>query len=294
MKKLIYVLSILLLSFGLVACDSGEKILVLPENIETIKIEAESPVPYLLAPLEITKEDTTYDDFLLWLNELEFTEVDESKLDGCDGGTDYSITINDDTKLSYIDACGYYAKIDDQLYEASNPNPFPYKLDDFPIDMLFSDGLIKPCDLSEETIKTIGIIQPDVYFYDVIINQNIENQKISVLEYHDGVWEEISHMSDIKEHRYQLALQINDDCVDIYSIYESGHTKWSVPFDRFDENLISSSSYIQDYFPIEVGKELSIAFRVTSLDAESQSFVVGDHYDDYPCGQGIAIVLEIN
>lgn len=295
MKKLIYVLSILLLSFGLVACNRNQEVLVLPETIETFKIEAVSAVPYIYAPLEITKEDDSYNDLLLWLNELEFTEADASKLDGCNGGTDYSITINDDTKFSYLDSCGYYAKVDDQLYEVSNPHPFPYDLDDFPIaKLLASDGLIKPCDLSKETIDTIGIVQPDVYFYDVIINQEIENQKISILELHNGEWEEISYMSDIKDHHYRLALQINDDQIDIYYIFEDGHTKWSVPFEGFDENVISSSSYIQDYNAFEVGDEVSILFKVAAPDSENQSFEVGENFNEYPCSQGIAIVLKIN
>ena len=295
MKKLIYVLSILLLSFGLVACNNSKEVLVLPENIEIVKIEAVSSVPYLYETLEITEEDDSYNDLLLWLNELEFAEANESKLEGCDGGIDYSITINDDIKFSYIDACGYYAKIDDQLYEVSNPHPFPFDLDDFSIaELLASDGLIKPCDLSEETIKAIGIIEPDVYFYDVIVNQDIDNQKISVLEHCDGEWKEISHMSDIKEHHYQLALQINDDYVDIYYIDKDSHTKWSVPFGRFDENIISSSNYIQNYTALEAGDEVSIAFRVAALDSESQSLEVGDNFNDYPCGQGLAIVFKIN
>ena len=253
MKKLIYVLSILLLSFGLVACNSSKEVLVLPENIETVKIEAVSSVPYIYAPLEIAKEDDEYNDLVLWLNELEFTEVDANKLDGCDGGIDYSITINDDTKFSYLDSCGYYAKVDDQLYKLSNPHPFPFDLDDFSIaELLASDGLIKPCDLSKETIDAIGIVQPSVYFYDVTINQDIENQKISVLEHHDGEWEEIYHMSDIEEHRYQLALQINDDQVDIYYIFEDGHTKWSVPFDRFDENVIFQQVISKTILPLKL------------------------------------------
>ena len=113
MKKIIYVLIILFLSLDLLACNSSKEVLVLPETIDTIEIEAESPVPYIYAPLKITKEDDTYNDLLLWLNKLEFKETDENKLDGCDGGIYYDITINNDTKFSYINACGYYAKIDD-------------------------------------------------------------------------------------------------------------------------------------------------------------------------------------
>lgn len=133
MKKIIYVLIILFLSLDLLACNSSKEVLALPEIIDTIEIEAESPVPYIYAPLKITKEDDTYNDLLLWLNKLEFKEIDENKLDGCDGGIYYDITINNDTKFLYIDGCGYYAKIDDQFYEVSNSHPFPFNLDDFPI-----------------------------------------------------------------------------------------------------------------------------------------------------------------
>ena len=131
MKKLIYVLSILLLSFGLVACNSNKDVLVLPENIEKIKIEAVSTTPDTYLPLEITKENNKYNDLILWFNELELTKVDEDIIDGIVGGTDYKFTINN-SNFYYIDGGGHYIENKGELFEVNIP--MPLSLDDFTID----------------------------------------------------------------------------------------------------------------------------------------------------------------
>ena len=295
MKKFISVLSLLLLSFSLIACNDTkdlQEVLVLPQNIETINVEAESAVPYLYAPLEITKEDDTYNDLLLWLNELEFTQIEQSKIEGCAGSTDYGITINNDTKFSYIDGCGYYAKIDDQFYEVSNPIAFPFDLDDFPIaDLLNCDLLIRPTKFSNETYDVLNILQPEIRFLDVTVGSEIGSQRLSVYEYDDGIWQEISYMKII-DHQYQLAFQFFEDYLDIYFIKENSVSKQSVSIEEFDGDQISAINYVQDDTALETGEEVNVILKLGTQTNNLETFDIQEDFRVATCNHGIAVVLK--
>lgn len=239
MKKLIYILLSLLLTISLIACENtnnSKEVLTLPENIETIKIEVTSAVPFICAPIEVTQDDDKFNDLLLWLDKLEFTPINEEEIIICEGGLEYNFTINDDVKFSYIVSCDNYVKINEELYEVANKIAFPFELDDFPIaELIANNGLIRPVKFSKETNDILNIIEPEIHFVDVTIKDEIADQKLSVYECNNGTWQEISYMNDIESHHYQLAFQFFEDVLNVYLISDSGHIKWAVPFDKFDE-----------------------------------------------------------
>ena len=87
---------------------------------------------------------------------------------------------------------------------------------------------IKPSEFTEETREVLDLFDDEVQFFDIVLDETVKSETITVWVYRDGEWEESGKTTgpvDTLERR--IAIRLTEDSYELYSIDESGHVKYT-------------------------------------------------------------------
>ena len=82
-------------------------------------------------------------------------------------------------------------------------------------------------EFTEETREVLDLFDDEVQFFDIVLDETVKSETITVWVYRDGAWEESGKTTgpvDTLERR--IAIRLTEDSYELYSMDESGHTKY--------------------------------------------------------------------
>ena len=82
-------------------------------------------------------------------------------------------------------------------------------------------------EFTEETREVLDLFDDEVQFFDIVLDETVKSETITVWVYRDGAWEESGKTTgpvDMLERR--IAIRLTEDSYELYSMDESGHTKY--------------------------------------------------------------------
>ena len=89
---------------------------------------------------------------------------------------------------------------------------------------------IKPSEFTEETREVLELFDDEVQFFDIVLDETVKSETITVWVYRDGIWEENGKTSGpVDELERRIAIRLTENSYELYSMDESGHVKYTYP-----------------------------------------------------------------
>ena len=151
--------------------------------------------------------------------------------------------------------------------------------------------IIKPSEFSEETKQVLNLLEEEIIFFDIIVDETIKSSTINVWIYENGQWVSNGETSgNIGKTNSQIAIQITESGYNIFTIDESGHMKYSAPYLNIDfENTTQQLSHkITNPTDIRVGNEIPLWVKIGNNDSKIS---ITDNFRSSNCSAGIAFTV---
>lgn len=156
---------------------------------------------------------------------------------------------------------------------------------------------IKPSEFSEETLEVLDLIDDEMQFFDISLDETVNSYTVAVWVYRNGKWHEDGKTygeADFDDRR--IAINLTTDAYELYMIGDTGHTSYGYP--TLETDFVNSigigSSRIDREIPLELNKETPIWVKIGT---EKNSMSVSDITEDFrnnDCNAGIAITLTVS
>lgn len=156
---------------------------------------------------------------------------------------------------------------------------------------------IKPSEFSEETRKVLNLFDDEVQFFDIVLDETVKSEKITVWVYKNGVWEESGNTSGpVELLDRQIAIRLTENSYDLYSIDESGHIKYSCPEleASFDEAMGIIGSRVEGETKLILNEETPILMKIGSKSSSMENYNVTEDFRSFECDAGIVITLTVS
>ena len=156
---------------------------------------------------------------------------------------------------------------------------------------------IKPSEFSEETIKVLDLLDDELQFFDISLDETIKSYTMAVWVYRNGEWNEDGKTyGNVDFKSSQIAVNLTTNSYELYMIDDTGHTSYGYPNLETDfENSIGiGGSRIDREIPLELNKETPIWVK---LGTDKDSMEVMDITKDFrnsDCNAGVAITLTVS
>ena len=156
---------------------------------------------------------------------------------------------------------------------------------------------IKPCDFSEETREVLDLFDDEVQFFDIVLDETVKSETITVWVYRDGVWEEngkTSGLVDTLERR--IAIRLTENSYELYSMDESGHVKYTYPElnSSFDESVAIIGSRVEGETQLVLNEETPIWMKIGSETSSMENYNVTEDFRTMDCNAGVVITLTVS
>ena len=156
---------------------------------------------------------------------------------------------------------------------------------------------IKPSEFTEETREVLDLFDDEVQFFDIVLDETVKSETITVWVYRDGVWEEngkTSGLVDTLERR--IAIRLTDNSYELYSMDESGHVKYTYPElnSSFDESVAIIGSRVEGETQLVLNEETTIWMKIGSEASSMENYNVTEDFRTIDCNAGVVITLTVS
>lgn len=156
---------------------------------------------------------------------------------------------------------------------------------------------IKPSEFTEETREVLDLFDDEVQFFDIVLDETVKSETITVWVYRDGAWEESGKTTgpvDTLERR--IAIRLTEDGYELYSMDESGHTKYIAPDlnTNFDESVAILGSRVEGETKLVLNEETPILMKIGAETSSMESYNVTEDFRKMDCNAGVVITLTVS
>lgn len=156
---------------------------------------------------------------------------------------------------------------------------------------------IKPSEFTEETREVLELFDDEVQFFDIVLDETVKSETITVWVYRDGAWEESGKTSgpvDTRERR--IAIRLTEDSYELYTMDESGHIKYTCPDlnTTFDESVAIIGSRVEGETQLILNEETPIFLKIGSESSSMESYNVTDDFRTMDCNAGVVITITVS
>lgn len=156
---------------------------------------------------------------------------------------------------------------------------------------------IKPSEFSEETRKVLNLFDDEVQFFDIVLDETVKSETITVWVYNNGTWEESGKTSGpVEVLERQIAIRLTENSYDLYSIDESGHVKYSYPNLNvsFDESMGILGSRVEGETKLILNEETPILMKLGSKSGSMENYNVTEDFRTMDCDAGVVVTLTVS
>ena len=156
---------------------------------------------------------------------------------------------------------------------------------------------VKPAEFSKETVEVLDLLDGELQFFDISLDETVKSYAISVWVYRDGVWNEDGKTyGNIDFLGKRIAIRLTETSCDIYNISENGHTKSSYPAleTSFDPSMGIGTARIDREIPIELNKEIPIWVKIGTTSNRLDVLDITEDFRNAECDAGIAVTLTVS
>ena len=153
---------------------------------------------------------------------------------------------------------------------------------------------IRPSEFSEETREVLNLFDDEVQFFDIVLDETVKSETITVWVYKNGIWEESGKTSGpVELLDRQIAIRLTENSYDLYSIDESGHVKYSCPDldTSFDESMGILGSRVEGETKLILNEETPILMKLGSKSGSMENYNVTEDFRTMDCDAGVVVTL---
>lgn len=156
---------------------------------------------------------------------------------------------------------------------------------------------IKPSAFTEETREVLELFDDEVQFFDLVLDETVKSETITVWVYRDGEWQESGKTyGPVEKLERRIAIRLTEDSYELYSIDESGHVKYTSPNlnTTFDESIASISSRIEGETQLILNEETPLWIKIGSESSSMESYNVTEDFRTMDCNAGIVVTFTVS
>lgn len=155
---------------------------------------------------------------------------------------------------------------------------------------------IKPSDFTEETREILALFDDELQFFDIVLDETVKSETLTVWIYRDGKWEESGKTSGpVEELEQRIAIRLTENSYELYSMDESGHVKYTSDLDSsFDESAAVVSSRVEGETLLILNEETPIWMKIGSNSSSMEGINVTEDFRNIDCNAGIVITLTVS
>lgn len=156
---------------------------------------------------------------------------------------------------------------------------------------------IRPSEFSEETREVLNLFDDEVQFFDIVLDETVKSETITVWVYKNGIWKESGKTSGpVELLDRQIAIRLTENSYDLYSIDESGHVKYSCPDldTSFDESMGILGSRVEGETKLILNEETPILMKLGSKSGNMENYNVTEDFRTMDCDAGIVVTLTVS
>ena len=153
---------------------------------------------------------------------------------------------------------------------------------------------IQPSEFSDETKKILEIFDNESIFFDLLVDETVKSQTITVWAYDNGVWVENGKTyAEIEYLESQIAIQLEGIGYDLYSINDNGNTKYSYPKIKtdFSKSTVIVDHRIEEPTPIVIDKEIPIWVKIGTDKNTFKTSEISEDFRNADCNSGMAVTI---
>lgn len=156
---------------------------------------------------------------------------------------------------------------------------------------------IKPSEFTEETREVLDLFDDEVQFFDIVLDETVKSETITVWVYRDGAWEESGKTSGpIDSLERRIAIRLTENSYELYSMDESGHVKYALPDlnTTFDESMAIIGSRVEGETQLILNEETPIFLMIGSESNSMENYNVTEDFRTMDCNAGVVITLTVS
>lgn len=155
---------------------------------------------------------------------------------------------------------------------------------------------IMPSEFTEETRETLELFDDEVQFFDIVLDETVKSETITVWVYRDGTWEESGKTSGpVEELERRIAIRLTESSYDLYSMDESGYVKYTSALNTtFDESMAVISSRVEGETLLVLNEETPIWMKIGSQSSSMEGFNVTEDFRTMDCNAGVVVTLTVS
>lgn len=156
---------------------------------------------------------------------------------------------------------------------------------------------IKPSEFTEETREVLDLFDDEVQFFDIVFDETVKSEIITVWVYRDGVWEESGKTyGPVEEQEKRIVIRLTENSYELYSIDESGHMKYTSPNlnTTFDESVAVIGSRVEGETKLIINEETPIWMKIGSKTSSMENYNITEDFRAMECNAGIVITLTVS
>ena len=156
---------------------------------------------------------------------------------------------------------------------------------------------IKPSEFSKETDEVLELFKDEVVFFDIVVDETVKSETITIWVYRDGEWQESGEIyGPVEELERRIAIRLTENSYELYSMDESGPVKYAAPNlnIRFDESMASIGSRIEGETKLILNDETPIWMKIGSKTTAMENYNVTEDFKTIDCDAGIVVTLTVS
>ena len=156
---------------------------------------------------------------------------------------------------------------------------------------------IKPSEFTEETREVLELFDDEVQFFDIVLDETVKSETITVWVYQDGAWQESGKTSGpVDTLGRKIAIRLTENSYELYSMDESGHVKYESPEinTSFDESVAIIGSRVEGETQLVLNEETTILMKIGSETSSMENYNVTEDFRTMDCNAGVVITLTVS
>lgn len=156
---------------------------------------------------------------------------------------------------------------------------------------------IKPSEFTEETREVLELFDDEVQFFDLVLDETVKSETITVWVYRDGEWQESGKTyGPVEKPERRIAIRLTENSYELYSIDETGHVKYTSPnLDiTFDESMAILGSRVEGETQLILNEETPIWIKIGSRSSSMENYNVTEDFRSMECNAGIVVTLTVS
>lgn len=156
---------------------------------------------------------------------------------------------------------------------------------------------IMPSQFSEETLEVLEVLDHEIQFFDISLNETAKSHTVSVWVYRDGQWhEDGKSYGETKFLGDRYAIRLTETSCELISMDENGHTRSTYPVldTSFDKSMASAGWRLNEKQTVELNKEMPLWVMIGFKDGSFQVSDLKENFREIECEAGIAVTITVS